>query len=215
MDKKVLSIEGKELRTIELSDDVFGREVSDDTIYYAVRNELANRRVGTACTKTRGEVVGSGKKPWRQKGTGRARSGTRQSPVWVGGGIAFGPRPRDYSYTIPRKQKRAAIKSLLSLKNREDALRIVEDFQVESGKTRDFVSIMRNVCSGDRVVLVLKDDDAMVKRAAANVPWLKFRSFNRLSAHELLYCKELVLMESAALNLNSFFDRVRNGVQRT
>lgn len=211
MDKKVLSIEGKELRTIELSDDVFGREVSDDTIYYAVRNELANRRVGTACTKTRGEVIGSSKKPWRQKGTGRARSGTRQSPVWVGGGVTFGPRPRDYSYTIPRKQKRAAIKSLLSLKNREGALRVVEDFQVESGKTRDFVSIMRNVCGGDRVVLVLKDDDAMVKRAAANVPWLKFQTYNRLSAHELLYCKELVLMESAALNLNSFFDRVRNG----
>lgn len=211
MDKKVLSIEGKELRNIELSDDVFGREVSDETIYYAVRNELANRRVGTACTKTRGEVVGSSKKPWRQKGTGRARSGTKQSPVWVGGGVVFGPRPRDYSYTIPRKQKRAAIKSLLSLKNREDALRVVEDFQVESGKTRDFVSIMRNVCGGDRVVLVLKDDDPMVKRAAANVPWLKFQSYNRLSAHDLLYCRELVLMESAALNLNSFFDRARNG----
>ena len=214
MDKKVLSTEGKEIRTIQLSDDVFGREVSDDTIYYAVRNELANRRVGTASTKTRGEVVGSGKKPWRQKGTGRARSGTRQSPVWVGGGIAFGPRPRDYSYVIPRKQKRAAIKSLLSMKNRDDALRIVEDFAVESGKTRDFIKVLQKVSGGDRVVLVLKDDDPMVKRAAGNVPWIKFMSYNRLSAHELLYCKELVLMESAALSLNDFFARARNGEQR-
>ncbi len=211
MDKKVLSVEGKEIKTIELSDDVFGRDVSDDTIYYAVRNELANRRVGTATTRTRSEVVGSHKKPWRQKGTGRARSGTRQSPVWVGGGIAFGPRPRDYSYTIPRKQKRAAIKSLLSMKNRDDVLRIVEDFAVDSGKTRDFIKVMQNVSGGDRVVLVLKDDDPMVKRAASNVPWIKFMSYNRLSAHELLYCKELVLMESAALSLNDFFARAGNG----
>ena len=205
MDTKVFSTEGKELRTITLSDDVFGREVSDQTVYFAVRNELANLRVGTACTKTRSEVVGSGKKPWRQKGTGRARSGTKQSPVWVGGGIAFGPRPRDYSYTIPRKQKRAAIMSLLSMKAQNQALKVVEDFGVESGKTRDFVSIMRNVSGGDRVVLILKDDDAMVKRAAANVPWLKFLSYNRLRAHDLLYCKELVLMESAALSLNDFY----------
>ena len=211
MDKTVLSVEGKEIRTIELSEDVFGRDVSDDTIYYAVRNELANRRVGTATTRTRSEVVGSHKKPWRQKGTGRARSGTRQSPVWVGGGIAFGPRPRDYSYTIPRKQKRAAIKSLLSMKNRDDVLRIVEDFAVDSGKTRDFIKVMQNVSGGDRVVLVLKDDDPMVKRAASNVPWIKFMSYNRLSAHELLYCKELVLMESAALSLNDFFARAGNG----
>ena len=211
MDKKVLSVEGKEIRTIELSDDVFGRDVSDETIYYAVRNELANRRVGTATTRTRSEVVGSRKKPWRQKGTGRARSGTRQSPVWVGGGIAFGPRPRDYSYTIPRKQKRAAIKSLLSMKNRDDVLRIVEDFAVDSGKTRDFIRVMQHVSGGDRVVLVLKDDDPMVKRAASNVPWIKFMSYNRLSAHELLYCKELVLMESAALSLNDFFARAGNG----
>ena len=211
MDKKVLSIEGKELRSITLSDTVFGREVSDHTVYYAVRNELANMRVGTASTKTRSEVIGSGKKPWRQKGTGRARSGTRQSPVWVGGGIAFGPRPKDYSYTIPRKQKRAAIMSLLSMKNNDDAIRIVEDFGVDSGKTKDFVRILKNVSGGDRVVLVLKDDDPMVKRAAANVPWLKFLSYNRLRAHDLLYCKELVLMESAALSLNDFYATARHG----
>jgi large subunit ribosomal protein L4 len=211
MDKKVLSVEGKELRSITLSDAVFGRVVSDETVYYAVRNELANMRVGTASTKTRSEVIGSGKKPWRQKGTGRARAGTRQSPVWVGGGIAFGPRPKDYSYTIPRKQKRSAIMSLLSMKNHADAIRIVEDFDIESGKTKDFVRIMKNVSGGDRVVLVLKDDNPMVKRAAANVPWLKFLSYNRLRAHDLLYCRELVLMESAALSLNDFYASSRNG----
>ena len=130
MDKKVLSVEGKELRTIQLEDSVFARDVSEGAIYHAVRNELANMRVGTASTKTRSEVAGSHRKPWRQKGTGRARAGTFQSPVRVGGGIAFGPHPRDYSYKIPRKMKRLAMKSLLSLKTGSDDLLVVEDLTV-------------------------------------------------------------------------------------
>src|SRR5690606_12784664 len=113
MEKTVLSREGKNLRTIQLDDTVFNREVSQGSIYHAIRNELANARVGTHSTKTRSEVAGSHKKPWKQKGTGRARSGTKQSPVWVGGGISHGPKPRDYSYSIPRKIKRLAMVSLL------------------------------------------------------------------------------------------------------
>jgi len=109
MDKKVLSIEGKELRSITLDDAVFNIAVSEGAIYHAIRNELANQRIGTAATKTRSEVLGTHKKPWRQKGTGRARSGSKQSPVWVGGGVAFGPRPRDYNYKLPKKVKRLAI----------------------------------------------------------------------------------------------------------
>ena len=105
MKAKVFSVKGEELKDITLNDAVFGREVSEGTIYYAIRNELANMRVGTACTKTRAEVKGSGAKPWGQKGTGRARSGHKRSPVWVGGGTVFGPKPRDYSYTMPRKMK--------------------------------------------------------------------------------------------------------------
>src|SRR6056297_571997 len=111
MDASVLSTEGKEVRKLALSEAVFNREVSEGSIYSAIRNELANLRVGTAKTKGRSEVRGTRKKPWRQKGTGRARAGSRQSPIWVGGGIAFGPQPRDYSYKLPRKVKRAALKS--------------------------------------------------------------------------------------------------------
>lgn len=205
MDKKVLSVQGKELRTIELDDTVFAREVSEGSIYHAVRNELANLRVGTASTKTRSEVAGSHRKPWRQKGTGRARAGTFQSPVRVGGGVAFGPKPRDYSYRIPRKMKRVAMRSLLSLKNGSDDLIVVEDFTVESGKTRDLHSILSTLTNETKTVLILGDDDPMVKRAGRNIPWLTMLSYNRLRAHDLFYGRKVVVTESAAKQLNEFY----------
>lgn len=205
MDKTVLSIEGKELRTIQLDDSVFAREVSEGAIYHAVRNELANARVGTASTKTRGEVAGSRRKPWRQKGTGRARAGTFQSPVRVGGGVAFGPHPRDYSYRLPRKMKRVAMKSLLSMKTGSDDLLVVEDFTVESGKTKDLAAILKNLTACQRTVLVLADDDVMIKRAGRNIPWLSFLSYNRLRAHDLFYGGKIVVTESAAQKLGQFY----------
>jgi large subunit ribosomal protein L4 len=205
MDKKVLSVKGKEVRQISLDDTVFGREVSDGAIYHAVRNELANKRVGTASTKTRSEVAGSHRKPWRQKGTGRARSGTFQSPVRVGGGVAFGPRPRDYSYRLPKKMKRVALKSLLSLKTGADELIVVEDFRVESGKTRDLIAVLAPLTGEERTVLILGDDDPMVKRAGRNIPWLKMLSYNRLRAHDLFYGGKIVVTESAAKRLNEFY----------
>lgn len=205
MDKQVLSVKGKEVRKITLDDAVFAREVSDGAIYHAVRNELANMRVGTASTKTRSEVAGSHRKPWRQKGTGRARAGTYQSPVRVGGGVAFGPRPRDYSYKIPRKMKRAAMMSLLSLKNGADDLIVVEDFTVESGKTRELAAILDVLTGREKTVLILGDDDPMVKRAGRNIPWLSLLSYNRLRAHDLFYGRKLVLTESAAQRLNEFY----------
>jgi large subunit ribosomal protein L4 len=205
MEKKVLSTDGKEIRSVELSDEVFGREVSEGSIYYAIRNELANMRVGTASTKTRSEVRGSGAKPWSQKGTGRARAGHRRSPVWVGGGTVFGPKPRDYSYTMPKKMKRAAMKSILSLKAKEDALIVVEDFSVESGKTKDLAGILKNFNGTERMVLILKDDDALTKRAARNIPWLTTLSYNRLRAHDLFYGRKLLVLESAVKNLNEFY----------
>jgi len=207
MDTKVLSTEGKEVRSIQLSDAVFAREVSEGAIYHAIRNELANSRIGTAAAKTRGEVIGTRRKPWKQKGTGRARAGTKMSPVWVGGGVAFGPRPRDYSYRLPKKQKRAAFASILSMKASEGLLKVVEDFQVESGKTRDLVGLLKGVTGGERAVLVLKDDDVMVKRAARNIPWLSFLTYNRLRAHDLFYGGQVVMMESAATQLGELYDR--------
>lgn len=206
MDKKVYSIQGKEVKTVALSDDVFAHEISEGSIYNAIKNELANIRVGTASTKTRSEVHGAKTKPWRQKGTGRARAGRKQSPVWVGGGIAFGPRPRDYSYVLPKKVKQLAMKSILSLKASTEGFKVVENFTVSTGKTKDLVQILKTlVPSEEKTVLILKDDDANLKRAARNISWVRFLTYNRLRAHDLFYTKNLVVMEEAAQNLGSFY----------
>ena len=206
METKVFSIKGEELRTITLNDEVFNREVSDGSIYHAVNNELANRRVGTACTKTRGEVNYSNTKPYKQKGTGNARAGDKKSPIWVGGGTIFGPKPRDYSYTLPKKVKRLAMKSLLSLSVLEERLAVVEDFTIENGKTKELAGILQNFAKDNkRTVLILKDDDVMMRRAARNIPHLRVLSYNRLPAKELLYGRKVLMLESAAKNLNEFY----------
>lgn len=205
METKVFSVKGEEIKNITLNDDVFGREVSEGSIYYAINNELANRRVGTASTKTRGEVRGSNAKPWRQKGTGHARSGDKKSPVWVGGGTIFGPKPRDYSYKMPRKMKRLAMKSILSLKIEQEKIKVIEDFTVESGKTRDLTGLLKGLGNNESTVIILKDDDKMLRRAGKNIPWLKFLTYNRLSAHTLFYGRNVLILETAVGNLNDFY----------
>jgi len=207
MKTKVYSVDGNEVREIDLADDVFKANVSDSAIYYAVTNELANRRVGTASTKTRSEIRGSNAKPWPQKGTGRARAGDRKSPLWVGGGTIFGPRPRDYSYKMPRKMKRAAYRSILSMKAEKDQLKVIEDFSVESGKTKDLAKILANFVDSKRTVIVTNEDDQMLKRAGRNIPWLCFQNFNRLEAHDLFYGKCVIVLESAAGKLAEFYGR--------
>ena len=208
MEKKVYSIDGKELCTINLDDKVFGLPVNDDVIYYAITNELANRRVGTACTKTRAEVHGSNAKPYKQKGTGHARRGDKKSPINVGGGTIFGPKPRDYSYAMPKKAKRLAMKSILSLQAQSDRLTVVEDFTVESGKTKDLLKILNNFVKDERTVIILKDDDAMLKRAARNIKNVEYLSYNRLCAHSLFYGRKVIVLESAAKNLSEFYNKL-------
>ncbi|MEE1166309.1 MAG: 50S ribosomal protein L4 [Treponema sp.] len=205
MEKKVYSTSGKELRTITLDDKVFGLPVNDDVIYYAITNELANKRVGTACTKDRAEVHGSNAKPYKQKGTGNARRGDKKSPIMVGGGITFGPKPRDFSYTMPKKAKRLAIKSILSMQAQSDRFTVVEDFTVESGKTKDLVKILENFAKDERTVIVLKDDDKKIKQAGRNIPTLSFLSYNRLRAHDLFYARKVVVLETAVKNLAEFY----------
>ena len=208
MESKVVSTEGKELRSLELSEAVFGLPVNEDVIYYAINNELANARLGTASTKDRSEVHGTNRRPYSQKGTGRARHGDTKSNVYVGGGISFGPKPRDFSYMIPRKAKRLALKTILSLKAQDGTLAVIEDFTVASGKTKDLLKALSSVvdvAAAPRTVLILKDDDPMLKRAARNIPWLSYLSFNRLRAHDLFYGRKIVVLESAAKQLNEFY----------
>lgn len=205
MEKKVYSVKGEELRTVELNDDVFNTEYSEGSVYYAIRNENANKRVGTACTKTRSEVKGSTSKPWKQKGTGRARSGRRRSPVWVGGGIVFGSKPRDYSYSMPKKAKRLAMRSILSQINREERMTVIEDFSIESGKTKDLIAVLKNFSPETKTMIIMKDDDQMLKRSARNIPWVSYMTYNRLNAHDLFYTEKLIVLETAAKNLNDFY----------
>ena len=212
MEKKVYSVDGKELRTITLDDSVFGLPVNEDVIYYAITNELANKRVGTACTKDRSEVHGSNTKPYKQKGTGHARRGDKKSPINVGGGTIFGPKPRDYSYSIPKKEKRLAMKSILSLQAQSDRLTVVEDFTIDSGKTKDLVKILSNFSKDERTVIILKDDDRKIKQAGRNIRNLYFLSYNRLRAHDLFYGRKVILLEGAAKNLSEFYNK-KEGVK--
>ena len=211
MKQSVYSTDGKVIREIELDDEIFGLPVNEDVIWYAINNELANKRLGTACTKDRGEVHGSNAKPYKQKGTGRARRGDKKSPLLVGGGTVFGPKPRDFSYSMPKKAKRLALKSILSLKAQSDCLTVIEDFTVESGKTKDLVAILARFGGPERTVIVLKDDeqqkdnDKKLRRAGANIPALSFLSYQRLRAHDLFYGRRVFIQEGAIKNLSAFY----------
>jgi large subunit ribosomal protein L4 len=222
MNRTVYSIDGKEKGSIELEDAVFGLPVNEDVIWYAINNELANKRQGNASTRDRGEVRGSNAKPYKQKGTGRARRGDKKSPLMVGGGVVFGPKPRDYSYSMPKKAKRLAIKTILSLKAQSDILTVVEDFSVESGKTKDFMRILRGLGDDQRTVMVLRGEAVDLKmgiddrsevlpgirkihQAGRNIPWLSFLAHNRLRAHDLFYSRRLIITESAVKKLNEFY----------
>lgn len=190
-----------------MDDRVFNIEISHGSIYNAIKNELSNLRVGTSSTKTRSEVRGSSKKPWKQKGTGRARVGTKRNPIWIGGGIALGPKPRDYSYRLPKKVKRLAFKSVLSLRAAdENNFKVVENFNIESGKTKDLALIIKNFVSfNGKVVILLGNDDQMIKRAGKNIRDLKILSFNKLRVVDLFYAKNLIALESAVNKLNEFY----------
>lgn len=229
MNCNVYSVNGKELRTIELSDAVFGLPVNEDVIWYAINNELANKRQGTVSTKGRSEVHGSNAKPFKQKGTGHARRGDKKSPIMVGGGIIFGPKPRDYSYAMPKKAKRLAMKSILSLKAKSENFKIIEDFSIESGKTKELAKTLENFGAPERTVIILNDlrdlrdsdpaawenvynKNKLTKRAGANIPWLHFLSFNSLRAHDLFYSRRVIILESAAKNLNKFYS-AQNGME--
>jgi large subunit ribosomal protein L4 len=205
MKAQIYDVQGKEKGSIELSDSVFNIKPNKSVVYYALNAELANARQGTSSTKTRGEVNGSGAKPWRQKGTGRARAGCKRSPLWSGGGIVFGPRPRDYGVRLMRKVRRLSIKSVLSMKAKDNALKVMEDFSVESGKTRDFGALAERLVDGERrrrVLIVDKELKPLNRRAGRNISWVKYYAADLLNTRDLFYATQLILTESAVRALN-------------
>lgn len=190
----VYDIEKNKVSEIELSDSVFGVPVKEHLISDVIKMQLASRRQGTASTKRRSEVRGGGKKPWRQKGTGRARVGTIRSPLWRGGGIVFGPRPRDYSFRIPKKVKKAALKSALSLKVMEDKMLILRDFPMDEIKTKKFKEVL-NRFELKSVLFVLDKSDAVLEKSSRNIKEVKMMRSEGINVYDLIKYDNLVLLE--------------------
>lgn len=202
---KKFSRDGKEAGQVEVSSEVFGIEPNVHVLHLAVRRELANGRAGTACTKTRGEVRGGGKKPWKQKGTGRARAGSIRSPLWVGGGVTFGPKPRDYSFNLPRKVRALAMRSSLSAA--QGKFRILEDFSFLSGpKTKEVAALLNSFNLTEKKVLILADykatENQHIYLAARNLPGVKLCLPHNLSVKDLIDADAVIASNNAVQEIN-------------
>lgn len=190
-------ITGNQVGDIELNDDIFGVEVNTHVMYEAVKNYLANQRQGTQSAKLRGEVRGGGRKPWRQKVTGRARQGSIRAPQWKGGGVVFAPKPRDYSYAIPKKVKRLALKSALSSKVQDQEIIVVDKLVLEQPKTKEMVKVLKNLNSGKKTLVVIPERDEAVVRAAANIPGVKTAYVNTINVYDILNCDSFLITRDA------------------
>jgi large subunit ribosomal protein L4 len=191
----IVNTSAQKVGDIDLKDELFTVEVQTGILHDIVCMQRANRRQGTACTKTRGEVAGSGAKPWRQKGTGRARAGSRKSPIWRGGGKAFGPRPRDYSYKLPKKVRRLALRMALSARFGEGNLVVLDSFDMPEIKTKEFVKVMDNF-DFDNCLIITGDDNETVKISARNVVGHKVLPVAGLNVYDILKYSKLMLVQS-------------------
>ncbi len=190
-------ITGSQIGDMELSDDVFGVEVNTHVLYEAVKNYLANQRQGTQSAKTRAEVRGGGRKPWRQKGTGRARQGSIRSPQWVGGGVVFAPKPRDYSYKLPKKIKRLALKSALSSKVEDNEIIVVDSLYLDKPKTKDMIKVLSNLKAGKKTLVVMPERDENVILASRNIPGVKTTYVNTINVYDILNCDSFLITRDA------------------
>ncbi len=200
----VYNMEGKEVGTIELNDAVFGVDVNEHLVHLAVVQQLANNRQGTQKAKTRSEVSGGGRKPWRQKGTGHARQGSTRAPQWKGGGMVFAPVPRDYSFKMNRKEKRAALKSALTSKVQDANLIVVDELKFDQIKTKDFVKVMNNL-KVEKGLVVLADNDQNVVLSARNVPTVDTALVNTINVYNVMKAKTVVLTKDAVAKIEEVY----------
>lgn len=204
---KVLNMAGEEVRDLKLNPSVFGVEVKDQAMFNAVVVDQANRRQATAKTKTREEVSGGGKKPWRQKGTGRARAGSTRSPIWVGGGTVWGPKgTQNFKLSQNRKEHQWALRSALTLKLNDKALRVIDKIALEGKKTKDFVAFLDAVKVGNKVLVVVNELEENLFASARNVAWSKLVSVDNVSVLDLLNVDSLVISEEAIKTLEEALD---------
>ena len=189
----VYNIEGKKVNDVELKEDIFGIIPNEELVHSVIVNYLANQRQGTQSTKTRAEVRGGGKKPWRQKGTGRARQGSIRAPHWVGGGIALGPKPRSYSYKLNKKERRLAIKSCLSSKVIENELTVIDKFEFNEIKTKEVAKMLNNIKLEGKTLILLPEKNEIIQKSARNIKGVKTLSVNTINAYDLVKYKNLVV----------------------
>ena len=200
----VYNMEGKEVGTIELNDAVFGVEVNEHLVHMAVVQQLANNRQGTQKAKTRSEVSGGGRKPWRQKGTGHARQGSTRAPQWTGGGVVFAPVPRDYSFKLNKKEKRAALKSALTSKVQDSKLVVVDELKFEEIKTKNFAQVMNNL-KVEKGLVVLADNDANVVMSARNMANVDTTLVNTINVYDIMNAKTVVLTKDAVAKIEEVY----------
>ncbi len=200
----VFNMEGKEVGSIELNDAVFGVEVNEHLVHMAVLQQLANKRQGTQKAKTRSEVSGGGRKPWRQKGTGHARQGSTRSPQWKGGGVVFAPTPRDYSFKLNKKEKRAALKSALTSRVNESRLIVVDDLKLDEVKTKKMAGALKAL-NAEKALIVLEGDNENVALSARNLPTVKVAYINTINVYDILKYNTLVLSKDAVAAIEEVY----------
>ena len=200
----VYNMEGKEVETIDLSDAVFGVEVNEHLVHMAVVQQLANNRQGTQKAKTRSEVSGGGRKPWRQKGTGHARQGSIRAPQWTGGGVVFAPVPRDYSFKLNKKEKRAALKSALTDKVANAKLIVVDELKFEEIKTKNFAQVMKNLDVNNGLVVV-NENDVNVMMSAKNIADVKMALPNTINVYDIMKAGKVVLTKDAVKTIEEVY----------
>ncbi len=200
----VKNMDGKEVGTIDLSDAVFGVEVNEHLVHMAVVNQLANKRQGTQKAKTRSEVSGGGRKPWRQKGTGHARQGSTRAPQWTGGGMVFAPVPRDYSFKMNKKEKAGALKSVLSDKVNENQLVVLDELKLDEIKTKRFAEIMSNL-GVDKAYVILPEKDDVVYASAKNIPTVKTTQTGAISVYDALKYGTVILTKDSAKKIEEAY----------
>ena len=200
----VYNMEGREVETIDLSDDIFGVEVNEHLVHMAVVQQLANKRQGTQKAKTRSEVSGGGRKPWRQKGTGHARQGSTRAPQWKGGGVVFAPVPRDYSFKMNKKEKRAALKSALTSRVQENKLIVVDELKFDEIKTKNFKAVMDNL-KVTKAYVVLNDNDEKVVMSARNLPNVQTALTNTINVYDVMKGGTVILTKDAVKTIEEVY----------
>ncbi len=200
----VYNMEGKEVGTIELDDAVFGVEINDHLVHQAVVNQLANNRQGTQKAKTRSEVSGGGRKPWRQKGTGRARQGSIRAPQWKGGGMVFAPVPRDYSFKMNRKEKRAALLSALTSRVEDNKIIVLDELTFDEIKTKNFADVLKNL-DVDKALVVIEDTDKNVELSARNIPDVKMAKPYTINVYDILKYNTLIVTKDAVEKIEEVY----------